>query len=99
MASDFYGVSGVLWNGYPEAEESNLANIDESNYRVLTRSDVVAQGADTDGMEDTWRLTPMGKRSEKPWRIIRLRSEEYFNGGIVKYWVLMQKCWGIWTRR
>lgn len=32
--------------------ESRLATIDESNYRALTRSDVVRQGADTDGVEE-----------------------------------------------
>ena len=32
--------------------ESKLSEIDESNYRGLTRSQVMVQGADTDGIEE-----------------------------------------------
>ena len=41
---EFYGMSEK------RLVDSKLAKIDESNYRGLTRSDVVLQGADTDGV-------------------------------------------------
>jgi flavin reductase (DIM6/NTAB) family NADH-FMN oxidoreductase RutF len=43
---EYYGM------GRMKLELSNLAKIDESNYRGLTRSDVVDQGADTDRVEE-----------------------------------------------
>jgi flavin reductase (DIM6/NTAB) family NADH-FMN oxidoreductase RutF len=42
---EFYGM------GQKKLTESRLAKIKEENYRVLTRSDVVKQGADTDAVE------------------------------------------------
>jgi len=49
---EFYGMSGKL-------VDSELAKIDESNYRGLTRSDVVSQGAGTDEVRDNVVTNPV----------------------------------------
>lgn len=52
---EYYGM------GTQRLQESTLAKIDEKNYRVLTRSDVVAQGADTDKTEDKVETNDSGE--------------------------------------